>query len=171
MACDAAFRDAVASLGYWYLARVPSDAQVFAGPPRFEIPPYGGRGRRPNKRRPSFPPKSVSSLAAEPGMVWQPVVLSEGAKGPIVAEVACLRVVQARGGLPHQGLWLLVRRDEDGRHQYWLSNAPPDVPIEEIVRAAVLRWPIEQCFQEGKGAVGMDHYELRPWQGWHRHML
>jgi len=35
----------------------------------------------------------------------------------------------------------------------------------------VRRWPIEQCFEDGKKHLGMDHYENRSWTGWHRHML
>ena len=37
-------------------------------------------------------------------------------------------------------------------------------------RVATMRWPIEQCFEDGKKHLGMDHYELRSWKGWHRHM-
>ena len=39
-----------------------------------------------------------------------------------------------------------------------------------MVKASTMRWPIEQCFQEGKGQVGMDCYEHRSWPAWHRHM-
>lgn len=168
---DPAFRDAVATLGYCYLARVPSDTQVFTEPPRFELPPYRGRGRPPTRPRPYPPPRTVAELAADPTTAWHPFTLAEGAKGPIVAELASLRVIEARNGQPHQELWLLMRRDKDGACQYWLSNAPRNTPLEEMARAVTLRWSIEQCFQEAKGEVGMDHYELRSWQGWHRHML
>jgi SRSO17 transposase len=34
-----------------------------------------------------------------------------------------------------------------------------------------MRWPIEQCFEDGKKYLGMDHYEHRSWQSWNRHML
>jgi len=34
-----------------------------------------------------------------------------------------------------------------------------------------MRWPIETIFKEAKGEVGLDHYEMRSWQGWHHHML
>ena len=34
-----------------------------------------------------------------------------------------------------------------------------------------MRWPIEQCFQEGKSQLGMNRYEHRSWPAWHRHML
>jgi SRSO17 transposase len=32
------------------------------------------------------------------------------------------------------------------------------------------RWAIEECFAEAKGEVGMDHYEVRKWDAWHRHV-
>ncbi len=40
-----------------------------------------------------------------------------------------------------------------------------------MVKASAMRWPIKQCFQEGKGQVGMDCYEHRSWPAWHRHMI
>src|SRR5215211_4051895 len=39
-----------------------------------------------------------------------------------------------------------------------------------LVRVSGLRWPIEACFTEGKSEVGLDHYEVRTWRGWHHHM-
>ena len=33
-----------------------------------------------------------------------------------------------------------------------------------------MRWPIEQCFHEGKDQLGMNNYEHRSWPAWHRHM-
>jgi len=44
-------------------------------------------------------------------------------------------------------------------------------PQKSCERAATLRWPIEQCFEECKSYLGMDHYEARSWNAWHRHML
>ena len=41
---------------------------------------------------------------------------------------------------------------------------------EKRRKDTLLRWPIEQCFEEGKGQIGMDHYEHRSWPAWHRHM-
>jgi len=34
-----------------------------------------------------------------------------------------------------------------------------------------MRWPIESILEEAKGEVGMDHYEMRSWIGWHHHLL
>jgi len=81
------------------------------------------------------------------------------------------RVIEARRGLPYQQCWLLMRCDANGDITYYFSNAPCDMPLHEMQRACLLRWPIEQSFREGKNELGMGHYELRSWNGWHRHML
>ncbi|GFP38078.1 hypothetical protein HKBW3S44_01758, partial [Candidatus Hakubella thermalkaliphila] len=102
---------------------------------------------------------------------WQRAVLAEGSKGPLVAEVSIQRVRESREGQPGQELWLIIRRLEGGKLKYYLSNAPQDMEAEELKRALLMRWPIEQCFEDGKRYLGMDHYENRSWNGWHRHML
>ena len=33
-----------------------------------------------------------------------------------------------------------------------------------------MRWPVESAIKESKGEVGLDHYEVRGWVGWHHHM-
>jgi SRSO17 transposase len=38
------------------------------------------------------------------------------------------------------------------------------------VEAFGARWTVEQCFEEAKGQVGLDEYEVRSWQGWYRHI-
>jgi SRSO17 transposase len=32
------------------------------------------------------------------------------------------------------------------------------------------RWAVEEGFQQAKGEVGLDHYEVRRWPGWYRHI-
>ena len=45
-----------------------------------------------------------------------------------------------------------------------------DTTLEEVVRVAGMRWTIEICFEAAKGEVGLDHYEVRSWTGWYRHI-
>ena len=178
LGCDAvfgadwAFLDAVPP-GTSYFASIRSDTLVFLTRPRVGVPRYRGRGRKPTKARVTRGRAvPVGTLAAWKHCPWTQVVLAEGAKGPIRAEVACLRVYPAQGGLPRAApVWLFLRRTEDGQLKYAFSNASADTPLAELCRAATLRWPIEQCFQDGKSQVGMDHYEHRSWPAWHRHML
>jgi SRSO17 transposase len=138
------------------------------------LPPYKGRGRRATKSRilPGQPKsRSVAEIAKSDRVSWKPVVVAEGAKGPIIAKVARIRVYLSRDGLPvGDRQWLFFRKNTDGEIKYAISNAPKEISLSELAKASVMRWPIEQCFQEGKGQVGMDCYEHRSWPAWHRHM-
>jgi len=158
-----------------YFAAIKSDTLVFTKKPKIELPPYKGRGRRPSqhKRLPGQPrPRTVSEIAKSSLLTWKPIVVAEGAKGPIIANVARIRVYLSRDGLPvNHRQWLFFRKNDDGEIKYAISNAPKDISLSELVNASTLRWPIEQCFQEGKGQVGMDCYEHRSWPAWHRHMI
>ena len=168
---DWAFLDGVPP-GTCYFAGVRATTLVFRRRPRVSVPRYRGRGRKPTKPRVTQGRAvPVSALATAKACPWTPVVLAEGAKGPIRAAVAALRVYPAQDGLPREAVWLFLRRTEDGQLKAALSNAPADTPLAALCRAATLRWPIEQCFQDGKSQVGMDHYEHRSWPAWHRHML
>jgi SRSO17 transposase len=60
---------------------------------------------------------------------------------------------------------------EDGKLKFSLSNAPADIGRAKLDRAAILRWPIEQCHEECKNELGMDHCEARTWTAFHRHIL
>ena len=51
-----------------------------------------------------------------------------------------------------------------------LALAPCGTTLLEMATAIGTRWTVEQCFEEGKGEVGLDHYEVRSWQGWYRHI-
>ena len=158
----------------FYFAAIKSDTQVFTKKPKVGLPPYKGRGRRPTKSRilPGQPkPRSVAEIAKSDRVSWKPVVVAEGAKGPIIAKVARIRVYLSRDGLPvGDQQWLFFRKSDDGKIKYAISNAPKETSLSELVKVSVMRWPIEQCFQEGKGQVGMDCYEHRSWPAWHRHM-
>jgi len=158
-----------------YFLSLPSDTQVFTKKPKIGLPDYKGRGRPPKKIKvlPGQPKaKSVAQIAKSRRISWKPVVVAEGAKGPIIAHVARVRVYLAREGLPvGDQQWLFLRKDIDGQVKYAISNAPKNTPMADLIKASTMRWPIEQCFQEGKDQVGMDYYEHRSWPAWHRHMI
>ena len=175
--CDASFGSDWTFLeslpeGLSYFAGIHSHARVFLKKPKVGLPIYKGRGPHPKtprilKGRAS----TVREVARSKQCPWSRVVLAEGAKGPIKAEVACMRVWPSRNGLPSDPLWLFIRRAADGEIKYAFSNASADISFEELCRASTLRWPIEQCFQDGKSHVGMNQYEHRSWPAWHRHMV
>jgi SRSO17 transposase len=156
----------------WYFASVKSNTLVWLQQPTMRIPRYKGKGRRATKPQlVSAGARTVAEIAKGGEVSWRWMRLAEGAKGPIMAEVTCIRVIPSREGLPGPECWLFIRKYPDGQIKYAFSNAAKDISFENLARASTLRWPIEQCFQEGKEQLGMDHYEHRSWPGWHRHML
>lgn len=169
---DGEFRKALPE-DVWFFADIHSNQHVYQGRPTWTLPERTGRrGKRPTKKVPSMKAVSVSTVVEDESVPWQKVVLMEGAKGPVRTLVKCCRVIDVQeDGRDGEELWLYIRKYEDGRIKYALSNAPFDTDIEELHHAATLRWPIEQSFQECKELLGMDHYETRSYIGWHRHML
>lgn len=188
---DPGLLDKMAALDRWYLAEVAGSTMVWPlfepdgetprARPRTWVPPQkpSGKGRAPTKEQlhPDSPDKvRVDSWAGQiPAKLWRRYRIVEGSKGPLVADFVAFRALAVRDGLPGPEVSVLVRRKVSGGSdgpelKIYLSNAPVDIPLEELVRVSGMRWPIESCFSEGKGYVGMDHYEMRSWPGWHHHM-
>jgi SRSO17 transposase len=75
---------------------------------------------------------------------------------------------------PKKGMrrWLLVRRSTDDPEElgFYQAYGPEGTTVEELVKVCQERWAVEECFAEAKGEVGLDHYEVRRWDAWHRHL-
>ena len=102
-------------------------------------------------------------------MQWQRRSAGEGAQGPRWYDWAYLPVRPAlEDGWVHS---VLVRRHPERTDElaFYLVYARVGTPLEEVVRVAGARWTIEETFKAAKGLVGLDHYEVRSWQGWYRH--
>ncbi|MCR4437078.1 MAG: IS701 family transposase [Eubacteriales bacterium] len=155
----------------YYFADIHAPTLVWREKPEVALPEFSGRGRHPTRLKPSFPPVQVSQIATDDSIPWERVILAEGSQGPIIADVKVLRVIECRDNLPGNEVWLYIRRFSDGKLKFFLSNAPADIPKAELHRAATLRWPIEQCFQECKSYLGMGHCEARSWTAWYRYIL
>jgi SRSO17 transposase len=121
----------------------------------------------------AVPSSTVAALvAAWPAEAWRRLSVADGAKGPLIYDWACARVRDSRDGVPGPECWLLARRSISDLEEiaYDLSNAPADTTLETLAQVASQRWTIEQCIEEGKGETGLDEYEVRSWDSWHRHI-
>lgn len=105
---------------------------------------------------------------------WQRLSAGDGAKGPRFYDWALLplfrlQITEEERRFRHL---LLVRRSMEDPEDlaYYVVFAPRGTPLEELVRVAGTRWRIESCFEAAKGEVGLAHYEVRSWHGWHRHV-
>jgi SRSO17 transposase len=104
---------------------------------------------------------------------WYRRMVSEGTKGPVTYEFMKRRVVLCKDGQPDRTVWLIVRRTlgEGATYSYFISNANRSTRLKTFVWLSGVRWAIEQCFEEAKSDLGMDHYEVRKLPGWRHHML
>jgi SRSO17 transposase len=108
-------------------------------------------------------------LARLPTRSWRRLSAGDGAKGPRVYDWA--RVALTRPGWPGRGFWLLVRRRlSDGELAFYVCFGPARTSLAELVRVAGIRWAVEECFQGAKDQVGLDHYQVRRWDAWYRHV-
>lgn len=153
---------------------IKKDFLVFREYPEMTMP-KGNGARYP---RSSQPPVKVMEIAEDETIAWKKTILGEGSKGPVVAEMKCMRVWESclspsrkkETAYPGETIWLLVRKYEDGNIKYFICNAPEDTPVEVLNGLTLKRWSIEQCFEECKSYLGMGHYETRSYTGWERHM-
>jgi SRSO17 transposase len=80
-------------------------------------------------------------------------------------------VLALRGTGPDEVLFITRERQADGtfKHDYYLSNAEPDVELKEFARVAKAAHRIEECFERAKGEAGLADYQVRNWIAWHHH--
>jgi len=114
---------------------------------------------------------AAAALAAGvPAAAWQRLSAGDGAKGPRLFD--WVRVAIRPLADPDWGYWLLARRGlaDPTDLAYYVCFAPAATSLVELVRVAGTRWRIEDGFAAAKGEVGLDHYEVRRWAGWYRHV-
>jgi SRSO17 transposase len=121
--------------------------------------------------------KQAQWLAKDlPAEGWERVSAGRGTKGERLYEWACVTLPtpeasdEAEGR--QAGRWLLVRRqiDDPSELAYYLAYGPKQTPAEELIRVAGRRWSIEDCFEQAKGEVGLDEYEVRKWDAWYKYI-
>ena len=101
---------------------------------------------------------------------WCRLQAGDGTKGPRWYDWRWLPLAAPLH--PHWRRWLLVRRslsDPTERPAY-VVYAPETTALTTVVQVVGRRWTIERCFEEAKGEVGLDQYEVRHWTGWYRHI-
>ena len=121
-------------------------------------------------RWPDHRQRRVDAIAQNlPNLAWERISAGSGSKGERLYDWTLIRGWE-EGGWSHG---LLVRRsiEEQPEYAYYRIYAPTHrTALETLVRVAGQRWQIEQAFQAAKGECGLDHYEVRHWQGWYRHI-
>jgi SRSO17 transposase len=162
------FRRELRERGERYLLAVPSNTLI--RDLEAELPEQDGPGA-PRKTPFLRADKWRASL---PASAWTRIEVRDGERGPLVVEVATCRVQAKADGkrVGPEELFVVIRRAEESgavKHDYYLSNAPPETPATELARVAKAEHRIEECIQRGKSECGLADYEVRSWGGWHHH--
>jgi SRSO17 transposase len=166
-----------ACVGITALVAISSETRCWRQRPQTEEKTYRYRREERAKRMvvSSGPAAdTVAAVAASlPASCWYQRTVSEGTKGPIEYAFARQRVTLCKEGLPERSVWLVIKRTLGATpaYSYYISNAPVSTPWRLLVWLSGVRWAIEQCFEESKTELGMAHYEIRKYPGWHHHML
>ena len=177
------FRVSLQQMGHPYVVGMPLDTKVWRPGVVLAVPAPPGKGKPPTRLRPQGGevPIDIKTLAKElPAAAWHRVCWRHGSRGPQWGRFAALVVRPSHGfkgtSVAPQDLlepeWLLVHwpDQEPEPTKAWMSNFPQDTPLVTLTAYARLRWRIERDYQEGKGLVGLDHYEGRTWHGLHHHV-
>jgi SRSO17 transposase len=146
---DSKFRRLIEESGLGYVVAVTSAQRLFLG---------GSYGR-------------ADAFADDlPEDTWRRLSCGAGTKGQRLYDWAFAEFPLQRDDAFAKGL--LVRRSiaEPSERAYYLCRFPGNTSLEELVRVAGCRWSIEVAFEQAKQEVGLDDYEVRSWDGWHRHI-
>jgi len=160
-----------------YFVSVPKDTQCWLKRPMTITKHYKWGGKTKTRTilfDSESKPITVEELAKNINdYFWYRRKVSEGTKGPIVYEYTRRKIILSANGLPQKTVWLLIRRtlDDAPKFSFFISNASSSTRLKTLIWLSGLRWAIEQCFEETKTELGMDHYEVRKFPGWHHHML
>jgi SRSO17 transposase len=101
---------------------------------------------------------------------WQRLSCGDGAHGRRIYDWAAVDIRPLRR--PDVGHWLLARRSVSDPTEiaYYICFGPAGTDLRELVRVAGSRWAIEESFQTAKNETGLDHYQVRRYEAWYRHI-
>jgi SRSO17 transposase len=110
------------------------------------------------------------TVIGAPHTQWQTISAGDGTKGPRLSDWSVIRIPDNADNQVHR--YILARRSIDDptdlAYYFCYSNRPTD--LAELVHVAASRWTVEECFQTGKNEAGLDHYQVRDYTAWYKHM-
>jgi SRSO17 transposase len=155
--------------GQRYVMDVPCNTlvRVWEGAFSATNPRRKRKTKRGGSRRPPWV-RVDAWTAQQPASRWQRIEVRPGEKGPLTVEV--LHAPVETRGKAQERLVVIRTVEPQPKTHYTLNSAAAGVAVEEVVWAHDDRHRIEDMFELGNGEVGLDHYEVRSWVGWHHHM-
>lgn len=167
------FIRALQEMGVVFVGDLRGDITIYPEKPMVSIPVQKGQGRQFRFPRPEGKATEIEKYAKSlEEKDWCKLSYREGTTGRL------------EGWFHKKQIWiwdkkqrelvsyiLLIRKSLDGKeYKFSLSNADSGVSIVRLGYMQGQRFFIEQSFKEGKNQTGMGDYQVRSWEGFHRHM-
>ena len=172
---EPAFLRGLDDAGLPFVVDVHKDQRFYLDDPKPQVPGADpGRGRPPTRQTTTSTPISVEAWAANHAAHdWQHIVVRHATKGELRVEAISQRVWFWDHHEQSTRAWTILAIREIGNPteiHYVVSNAPATTRLDQLVRIQRQRFWIEQAFRDAKSEVGLADYQVRTWNGWHRHM-
>jgi len=175
------FRENVVSLGLHYAVEIPKNLTGWTKLPRVEPagekPRVGRPRKRPRVAKGERKTRPVEALWKRGGPRWRLFRIKDTEKGPEVWRVRETRFYPWRregaAGIPGNECRLVIAESVlTKERKYFLTSALKDtVPLKKVLSVLFSRYHVEQVFREGKGAVGLDHFQVRRYEALRRHLV
>lgn len=161
------------ALGQRAVGEVPKDFRAWATPPAYR----SWRSEHASRKVEDL----VSHSPFFRQQAWRKIKVKTTTRGHVFLEVRAARVQLVQGADPQGNLpgsptdrryWLIAtRHPQTGETRYWVSNAPEDADLEEMLRIALARWHVEKWFERAKQEAGLGAFEVRTYLSLLRHWL
>ena len=151
--------------GLYYVGEVPRNFRCLTRRPRGRRPAGGWKGKRVDNLA-----RFSSALNQQE---WQGMMLARLTLAEQEWEVRAGPVYLLREGhVTERTYWLIVARNAaTGEVKYFVSNAPPETPLERLLRVGFRRWNVEHAFRVSKTEIGFGHFEGRNYVALLRHLI
>ena len=169
------FIDTLNSAGMQFIGDVKENVSIYLQEPRFAVPekPAGTPGRHYKRPVADQPTCSLNQYTSRLTLEndFEQIAFRDGTKQKIKAffhqKQVWICTDKQKGTLLK--LQLIIRKDLDGTMKYSFCNMHQD-SLPQIAARQGQRVFVERIFEEGKNQMGMGDYQVRSWEGFHKHI-